>query len=162
MLTSRIPAAIDGLLALCTGQTGPGGLLDGVAVFDGPPVKGATAGAELLLYIADTPDGDGPGTTGNQDFAALGRGGRDETFSIYCTAAARSGDTDIRTERNRAFALVAAVETLLRPHEPGADATLGGAVLWSSVGGEESYTPIQDDDGAYVEVGFNIVCRARI
>ncbi|RKT49358.1 hypothetical protein [Saccharothrix australiensis] len=156
---SAIPAALDALVALCTAAAVPGGLLDGVAVIDGPPVDEPTE--ELVLYLGDTPD-DGPAVTAQQSFATFGDGAKDEAAAIYCTAISRSGDTDVKAERDRAFGIVAAVEQLLRPGRPGADPRLGGAVQWSDVGGEETYTPVQTDKGCLVEVGFTVLFRARI
>jgi hypothetical protein len=160
MGTSAIPAALDGLLELSRNAAVVGGTLDGVIVFDGPPV--GEGSDELELYIGDDPDDETAGISGTQDFASLGGNAKDETFSIYCTAVSRSGDTDMRAERARAFATLAAVEQLLRQGVPGADPRLGGAVLWSGVGGDIRCTQLQTTKGAYVEVGFNVVCRARI
>lgn len=160
MGTSVIAAALDGLLELCRNAAVEGGTLAGVVVVDGPPV--GEPSDPLLLFIGDTPDDESPGVIGTQEFASLGGNAKDETFSIYCTAVSRSGDTVIKAERDLAFGIVAAVEQLLRQGVAGADPRLGGAVLWSGVGGDVQYTPLQLTKGAYVEVGFNVVCRARI
>lgn len=159
MDTSAIPAAIDGLVALCTGQVAPGGLLERVIVFDGPPFTKPSE--QQLLFIGDTPD-DLSSVSGTQDFAHIGARQRDEDFSIYCTAVSRSGGTDMKVERDRAFRMKGAVEKLLRPGFPGADITLGGAVMWAHVSGEITLSQITDPNGAMARLGFHVVCRARL
>ncbi|ROP36285.1 hypothetical protein [Saccharothrix texasensis] len=160
MVASRIPAALDALVALCQGATATGGVLAGVQVVDGPPVVEPTE--QLVLYIGDTPDDDSPGAVGAQNWVNLGGSDADEAFTIYCTALARSGDTGIKAKRDRAFGIYDGVAQLLRLGAPGADPRLGGSVLWARTGGEESYLPMQTDKGALVEVGFHVVCQARI
>ncbi|MCP2168131.1 hypothetical protein [Goodfellowiella coeruleoviolacea] len=159
MQTSRIPAAIDGLLTLCTGAAAPGGPLAGVRIYDGPPVSDLSD--ELLLFIGDDPAGE-DSVTGTQEYATLGRPGKDETFTIYCCAASRSGNVDMKRERGRAFGIVGAVERLVRPNEPGGDTQLGGAVLWSGVGGDITLSQMQTNTGALARVTFGVVCRARL
>lgn len=158
--SSSIPRAIDGLVALCEAQTGTGGLLDGVTVVDGPSVT--TPSEQLLLYIGDTPVTGGAGAFGSQDFVTLPARERDEAYSIYCTAYSRSGDTAIKTERDRAFAIMAVVEKLVRPGFAGSDITLGGAVQWCSVSGRITYFPGQSSSGAVVRLTWEVVCRERL
>lgn len=160
MSISAIHPAIDGLVALCTTAAEPGGTLAGVVVFDGPPV--GTPSERRLLYIGDTPDDDSPAASGGQQFVNLGANRKDEVFSIYCTAQARSGSTAVRPMRVLAFEIVGAVENLLRQGQPGADPRLGGAVQWAALGTDISYTPLQLAKGCLVEVGFTVECRARI
>lgn len=160
MSTSAIPAAIDGLLALCTGATARGGSLAGVTILDGPPPKTPTV--PRLLCIGDVPDDDGPAATAIQEFLNVGANRKDETFSIFCTVVARSGSTAVKPMRDQAFAIVGAVENLLRQGQPGADPRLGGVVKWAALAGDFRYTPIQLDGGLWVEVGFSVECRARI
>ncbi|TCO47302.1 hypothetical protein [Actinocrispum wychmicini] len=156
---SRIPAAIDGLVALCTTATAPAEPLHGVHVYDGPPVTDLSD--PLMLFLGDTPD-TLESVTGTQTFAELGGASRDETFSISCTAVARSGDTDMKARRDAAHAIMAAVERLLRPGEPGADITLGGAVLWAQVGGDIVLSQLQYAKGSLARLRFAVTCRARL
>ncbi|TCO54142.1 hypothetical protein [Actinocrispum wychmicini] len=151
---SRIPAAIDGLVALCTTAAAPAEPLHGVHVYDGPPVTDLSD--PLMLFLGDTPD-TLESVTGTQTFAELGGGHRDETFAISCTAVARAGDTDMKARRDSAHAIMAAVERLLRPGEPGADITLGGAVLWAQVSGD-----IALSKGSLAKLTFAVTCRARL
>ena len=158
--TSSVPAAIDGLLALCRGVAITGGALEGVAIYDGSPVTRPSE--ERYLEIAmPTADGE-PAVEGTQEFVTMPGRERDESFSILCGAFSRSGNNVIQDERNRAYAIVAAVERLVRPRESGSDITLGGAVLWCSVTGRITYTPLQTTEGAAVRVQFEIQCRSRL
>lgn len=160
MRTSAIPDAIDALVALAEANTDVGQVFDGVVIFDGPPPDDPSE--QVYLCIGDTPDDDSPGVTGEQSFEALGGNSKNEAFTIYCTAISRSGDTNVKAERDRAFAVMGGLERLLRQGEPGSNARLGGVVQWAAIGGEENYTAIQTSKGALVEVGFTIACRARI
>jgi hypothetical protein len=164
MATSAIPDALGGLLALCNGSTGTGEALDGVTVYDGPPLESPSE--ELSLYIGHDEErgraaGDIYGVEGTQEFLAMG-GDRNESFAIRCAASARSGDTNIKVERDRAFAVMAAVESLIRLHVSGADITLGGSVLVSSIGGDIKLMQLQTVNGAFAKVTFYVQCLARI
>lgn len=164
MATSAIPDALDGLVALCTAATGTGQPLDGVTVYDGPPLESPSE--ELSLYIGHDEErgraaGDIYGAEGTQEFMAMG-GDRKETFAIRCAASARSGDTVIKTERDRAFGVMAAVENLIRLHVTGSDITLGGSVLVSSIGGDIKLMQLQTANGAFAKVTFFVQCLARI
>jgi hypothetical protein len=159
MGTSAIPAALDGLITLCRAQAVPGGALDKVIVFDGPPLGDPSD--QLMLFLGDTPE-DEQSVTGQQQFAQLGGSARDERISIYCTAVARSGDTDMRAERQRVFAILGAVENLLRPGLPGADPTLGGAALYSQLATDLVLSQFRTSGGALAKLGFTVEARARI
>jgi hypothetical protein len=154
VVTSRIPAAIDGLVALCRGLPA----LATVAIHDGPP--GSNLTDQLMLFIGDTPE-DLVSVRGSQNWAALGARAKDERFTIVCTAAARSGDTNMKVERDRAFSIVAAVEIAVRDLVTG-DISLGGAVSWCGLDEDISLAQLQTPDGALAKVGFGVTCRARI
>lgn len=162
MATSKIPTAIDGLLALCNGQTDTGEPLSGVAIYDGPPLEPPSEQRHLYIgFDEERSDVDIFSVEGDQVWQTMG-GAREETFSILCAAVARSGDVDIKTERDRAFSIVAGVESLIRLNVVGADITLGGAVLVSHVAGPIKLLQLQTKDGAYAKVSFHVQCIARI
>lgn len=162
MATSRIPSAIDGLLALCNAQTVTGGTLANVRVYDGPPTVQPDDLLQLYIgYDEERSVSETPSVEGVQVWQTMG-GARDERFSILCCAISRSGDTVIKTERDRAYALIAAVENLIRINTAGADHTLAGAVLTSHIAGAERLLQLQTNDGAYVKVTFHVDCIARI
>ncbi len=149
---------------MCAAATGTGQPLDGVTVYDGPPLESPSE--ERSLYIGYDEErgstaGDIYGVEGTQEFLAMA-GDRKETFAIRCAATARSGDTVMKTERDRAFGIVAAVENLIRLHVTGSDITLGGSVLVSSIGGDIKLIQLQTTAGAYVKCTFYVQCLARI
>jgi hypothetical protein len=78
-----------------------------------------------------------------------------------CTAIAWSGETTVKTERDRAFALLAAVERSMRPLEPNASVDLNGAVDWAGIG-EVRHSQWQTTGGAQAKVVFNVDCQVRI
>lgn len=161
-MPSRIPNAIDGLLALCNGQTGVGGTLSGVDVYDGPPVEEPSGERELYIGHNEDPYGQSVfSAEGEQIWERMG-GPREERFRIVCCAVARSGTTVLKTERDRVYGIVAAVENLIRINLSGADMTLGGAVLASHVAGSENLMQLQTKSGVYVKAAFYVECIASI
>lgn len=155
MPTSRVPAAIDALVALC--RAAPD--LAQAAVRDGPPLTDLSAAQQV--FIGWAPNAEAAATIA-QDFASAGARRRDEDFSIVGYAEARSGGTDVKAMRDQAFALVAAVENALRATDAQPDApTLGGAVLWAHLTAAELTQP-QTTDGALAGVAFTVTCRARL
>jgi hypothetical protein len=109
--TSRIPAAVDALIASFTAA--------GLKVWDGPVVTDDFAPAVFVGYDGN-PDGTFEAVTGTQDWAALGAKRRSETFSVICAAVALSGGTATKPGRDAVYALLDIVGTTLR-----ADPSLG-------------------------------------
>lgn len=154
VITSRVPAAVDALVALCRASPA----LAGVEIVDGPPI--IDLANPDVIFIGWQPS-DGTAVTFAQDFNAAGARTRDEEFGITCYAEAHSGDTDITARRVRAFELLAAVETALRATDAAPTApTLNGAVLWAHLTAG-TVTQAQSQ-GALVGVEFTVSCRARI
>jgi len=158
MLPSRLPLVLDALVDLCTAATTPGAPLEGVRILDGPP---ATELADRRVLALGDDDQSATAATAQQEWATLGRGAKDESGFITCTAYARAGDTDLRARRAEVFALMAALETLLRPGQPDTDPTLGGLVLWTAVGGQITYRQEQQG-GSLAVLTFEVAYRARI
>ncbi|MDT9689389.1 hypothetical protein Q5762_13795 [Streptomyces sp. P9(2023)] len=154
MATSRVPAAVDALLAIL--RAAPA--LDDVLILDGPPTNGLTGNQRL--YVGWTPDG-GPAVALSQDFNAAGARTRDETFAINCYAEVSSGDIDMHVQRTRVFELVGAVETALRAtNEATMAPTLSNTVLWSHLtAGDLSQ---EQGEGARAGLVFMVSCMARI
>ncbi|GGZ28444.1 hypothetical protein GCM10010387_22380 [Streptomyces inusitatus] len=155
MATSRVPAAVDALLAIL--RTVPA--LADVRIIDGPPAANLTE--RHRIYVGWQPGGES-GVSLTQDFASAGARRRDEDFAISCYAESRTGDKDMSLRRARVFEIVAAVETALRatdtsPHAP----TLGGAVLWAHLTTGDLLQE-QGPDGALAGLAFSVTCRARI
>jgi hypothetical protein len=155
MATSRIPAAIDALVSIL--RAAPA--LAGVQVVDGPPTIDQ-ADADHVYVGWQT--GADTAAELTQDFNAAGARTRDENFDILCEVDAWTGDSDVKTRRDRAFALLGVVEDALRA--TGANPTapaLNGAVLWAHLT-QGSLVQQNTPSGVRVGVTFRIACRARI
>lgn len=105
MAPSRIPATIDALVAAFTAA--------GLKTWDGPFVTGDYAPAVHVGYDGD-PEGEFQAVEPDQEWAGLGAKARDEEFDVICCVTLSSGDSDVRTARVAAFAILATVETTLR------------------------------------------------
>lgn len=156
--TSRIPAAIDALVALLAAAVGAT-----TNVLDGPPLAwdaiSTAAGSvseDRWLFVGASPDGD-DAAEGSQEFNAAGAVSRDEQLLIRCAVYVSGGDQVAKTRRDDAFALVAAVEAAVR-----ADPSLSGAVLYARVAGVDSYRPRQTEDGSDCLVTFAVAARAYL
>lgn len=161
-ITSAVPAVTDYLVAAATAA------LTGVVVFDGPNPTADTLAEPKHLWIGwDTQGSSGePAADAAQDWPVSDFGRtKDEDGTIICTADAWSGSTTIKTHRDDAAAIVAAVELLLRgtPQQGGpGDASMGGLVLWSGVNGPYQWYPRQNQSGAGCGVVFRIIYKARL
>lgn len=147
MSTSRIPAAIDALVAIFAGA------LPDVQILDGPPnvnLESDFVAVGWSPYVDTAADA-------QQQFVSLGTQRREEDFTVACYADSYSGDTGASARRARVFQLVGAAETALR-----ADATLGGVLtLWAEMGDTTLHQEI-DDRGLVVGVTFHVHCKTRI
>lgn len=156
--TSAIPATITALVAGCQALTDSGESLAGVTVVDGPRV--AADSDKDRLFIGYDPDSDTV-AEGSQEVVGHPGRSRDEQFTITCLAEAWTGDTDVAARRARAFAILAAVEALVRP--TAGNHTLGvTSLLWAQVTGSERVQQKQTSTGVTVGVVFTVVCRARL
>jgi hypothetical protein len=157
-VTSRVPALIDYLVALFTNAATLGQATPKVTVYDGPVV---TADPESLVLWVGLSDPAVPAQSAHfeQEWAALGRQGRNETATIHCCAVAWGGTDSLATQRVAAFGIVAAVETLMQ-----ADTTqFGGNVLYPAPGiTAGALTQMSTDRGPAARVAFDLVFKARI
>jgi hypothetical protein len=164
--TSQVPAVIDYLVTACQSSPSLGQATPQVYVFDGPQPPAATQSLEQVLWIGCDPAnpdavlGDSVQSWPVLDHART----RDEDGTVACAAQHWSGDPSVKTHRDGAAAIMAAVELLLRG-DPAAggpgDASMGGLVLWSGVDAAEWY-PRQVAGGTAVLVVFKIIYRARL
>ncbi|WP_416983552.1 hypothetical protein [Streptomyces sp. T028] len=152
--TSRVPAAVDALLAIV--QALPA--LAGVRIVDGPPTVNLTDPDRI--HVGWQPGAESAVSL-QQQWNAAGARTRDEMFAIACYAESRSGDTDMAVRRQRLFAMVAAVEQALRATTAAPEApTLNGTVLWCELTtGDLSQW---QSEGANAGLNFTVACRARI
>jgi hypothetical protein len=155
--TSKLPAILDYLTATFTAASTLGAATPPVAVYDGPVITQAPD--QLILWVGmDDPDSDEAPTSAfsEQTWAGLGAQAKDEQFTVNCVAEAWGGETDIAAIRTAAFAIVAAVENLVR-----GDVMLGGRVQFQGVTGL-SLRQDQTTRGAVARVTFQITGQARI
>lgn len=141
---SAVPGVID---ALTAGLATP---LPAASIIDGPVGRRELKPDAVVIGI-------GPPTTsvdGQQVRQGLSLRAN-ETFTLHCIASSISGDTNMKAVRDRAYALVAAVEGFLR-----SDPTLGGAADLVSLGEDLTLMQDQTQDGAVAEVAFDITVKA--
>ncbi|MFJ9020803.1 hypothetical protein ACIRPU_12585 [Streptomyces sp. NPDC102259] len=151
--TSRVPDAVDALVAIVVGLA-----LDGVRVVDGPDAVNATE--RHRVHIGWSPSSESAVTL-QQQWNAAGARTRDEEFSIACFAESRGGDTDMAFRRRKVFEMVAAIEQALRATSDAPEApTLNGTVLWSELTAGDLVQ--SHAEGAIAGLSFTIACRARI
>ncbi|MEV0183811.1 hypothetical protein AB0I54_31685 [Streptomyces sp. NPDC050625] len=154
MMTSRVPAAVDALLAIL--RAAPA--LAEVAIIDGPSAMNYTQ--LRRVYVGWQPGADSAVSL-EQAFNSAGARTRDEMFSVSCYAEARAGDKDMKSRRDEVFALVGEVETALRATNVAPEApTLGGAVLWAHLTAGD-LTQVQAE-GSLAGLAFTVTCQARI
>ena len=159
-VTSRVPALIDYLVTLFTNAATIGQATPPVTVYDGPPTTALDAPLKLYIGLSD-PDNAGAEEAAafTQEWAALGRLGRNETSTIRCCAEAWAGTDDLKTVRVAVYGIVSAVETLMQ-----ADTTqFGGNVLFPDAG-FTSGSLIQNNtaQGAIARVPFDLIFKSRI
>ncbi|MGW6743785.1 hypothetical protein ACWGDX_24205 [Streptomyces sp. NPDC055025] len=155
MAASRVPAAVDALLAIL--RAAP--VLADILIVDGPPSTNFTE--RQRIYVGYQPNGGGSAVALTQSFSSAGARTRDENFSIVCYAESRSGDKDMALHRGAVFDIFAAVEVALRATDAAPEApTLNGTVQWAHLTAGDL---VQDtDSGSLAGLGFTVTCRARI
>lgn len=107
MSSSRAPAAVDALVAALTGAA------LSFPVWDGPVLSGDYSDGAFIGYDGD-PLGERRSMSTTADWAGIGARKRNEITDILCAAVAVSGDGIPKDARDRAYAILAAVETVLR------------------------------------------------
>ena len=159
-VTSRLPALIDYLVNLFTTDPTVGAATPPVSVYDGPPTTGLDAPLKLYIGLTD-PDSEQAEPAGDsvQNWAALGRRGRDEMVTIHCCAEAWSGVDTIQAVRLSAAGIVAAVETLMQ-----ADTTqFGGNALFPDPGiSGIQLSQNNTAQGAIARMAFDLTFKCRI
>ena len=143
---SAIPDAIDGVLAVLRASSA----LSKVDIIDGEPV---TNTGKDFIAVGFAEDG-GEVVTGDVVQPAMNRLLQDESFEIACRVSAWTGATNMKTVRDRAFTLFAAVEAALL-----ASPTLSAAVTLASIT-REGYAQYQTEQGAVADIDFSVSVRS--
>lgn len=173
-LTDKIPDVISYLLAQSAANPALGSATPPVTIIDGQPATQdvlAVNGTGLTqwLWIGSTglvPSGQpDQAASSQQGFAFLDQARtRDNDLDIACAAEATAGSSVMAEARNGAFAVMAAVEVMLRgspPFGPG-DASMGGLVMWSEVVGPIDLEQEQTQAGANARVRFRVTATVRL
>jgi hypothetical protein len=159
-ITSKLPPLIDYLVSLFTAAGTLGAATPPVTVYDGPATTGLDAPLKLFVGLTD-PDNPGtaPAADSVQEWAALGRLGRNETITIHCCAEAWAGTDDLHTVRVAVTGIVAAVEVLMQTDTSG----FGGNVLYPAPG-LTGIALLQNNSaqGAVARAAFDLTFKARI
>lgn len=174
-LTDLTSQVIGYLLAQAAANPALGGAPVPVTVIDGQaPTQDVLVvnqtGLTQRLWVgsAGFTEGLSPAAVSHQAFAFLDQARtRDLDFDVQCAAEAVSGDSVMAEARAGAFAVLAAVELMLRgtpgttPPSPG-DASMGGLVWWSEVSGPIETGQEQAQSGAIALVKFHVTGFARL
>ncbi|MFD5573979.1 hypothetical protein [Streptomyces cadmiisoli] len=154
MLTSRVPAAVDALLAILGARPA----LADVAIVDGPPAVNLTQ--KRRIHIGWAPGAEAAVDL-QQEFNAAGARTRNEAFQISGYAEARAGDKDMKARRDAVFALLGEIEQALRATNEAPEApTLNGTVLWAHLTAGD-LVQLQSE-GSLAGLAFTVTCQARI
>lgn len=150
-VATALPQMIDALISTLSSASS----LSGVRVFDGPEIDGSYPGDFIAVGHDGTDDGDVQAGSGRQQYLELGNRRQFEDGSVSCFLAAWDGGTSLAARRVRAFALLSAIDTLIR-----SDPSFGGVCLYSSL---DSYAVNyrQTDLGAAVVIDFSVAYKAR-
>jgi len=150
--TSVLPAFIDALMAAATTA------LPDVTVADCWPVS-LNSGDWLLIGVDDAEASRTIGASGTQVYPHAQRLTRDESAEVHAVIWCAHDDDDVKGARDAAFAILAAVEALLR-----ASITLDVASVWKASMAAWSYTPhrLADYGSTVAEIQFSITYEARI
>lgn len=151
--TSRVPDVIDALVALFDAAPG----LDGVKVVDGPIVTNDPLPEAVFVGYDGNPEGDGEAGDFRQEWASIGQKAKDERFTITCAVVVWRGSTKVKPARDRAFALIAAVEDALR-----ADPALGQPPPTIVAFASGSLVQSQRQSGCECRIPFQIAVQTRI
>lgn len=176
-LTEYLPDVITYLLAQADTNPALGGAAIPVVIIDGQPATSDVlvvngTGLTQRLYVGSSgfvaPGQMDAAASSQQGFAFLDQARtRDDQIDIAMTAEAIAGDTVMSEARGGAFAVMAAVELMLRgspgttPASPG-DATMGGLVQWSEVVGPVELSQGQIEAGACALVKFRVSAFVRL
>lgn len=152
---SAIPAVIDALVERATAA------LPNINVYDGFGIPGDLDEDALMIGVGDRSASAPANSAGSsQTMAVLGPDrSRDQTGSVTCVALSWNGDADQKAARDAAYAVVAAVEDLLRT-----DPTLGVAAPGRSVCqmGSEDLDQGQYEGGADALIIFTVEFAVRL
>jgi hypothetical protein len=152
-VASAVPGAIRAIHDALAVNLPNAGVIVGPGATDDPELSG------LVLIGVDDADESGysNAVTGSQSWAQLGGMGRDETFTVHCSAVAWNGDGDALAAMDAVYALLGGITQALV-----GDPSLGGALLYAPGVTSHSLKFVTDEAGVAAHVPFDVECRARL
>lgn len=150
--STRVPAVLDGLIAILSAQAD----LAGVQIVDGPVRGMVELEYDTIVIAPSSPESPGVAVTYERE-SNLGRVAYVEQVEATVFVSSFSGDEAMKPRRDRVLALCAAVQAALDANQTRADA-------WDSceMGPEAAWHQVQSKDGATCTVGFTVVTRSVI
>jgi hypothetical protein len=151
MAITAFPLLIDAIVAAL--RAAPS--LSTATIYDGIEIDSSDPTNWISIGHDGSEDGEVVAANLRNEYKQLGAKSMFEDGSINCTLSSWTGDTKLSTCRTSAYALLSAVDTVIRT-----DPSFGGVVLYS---GLESHTPtyVQTSQGAGVQINFTIYYKAR-
>lgn len=151
MAITAFPLLIDAIVAAL--RAAPS--LSGATIYDGIQIDSSDPTNWISVGHDGSEDGEVVAANLRNEYKQLGAKSMFEEGSVNCTLSSWTGDTNLSVCRTSAYALLSAVDTVIRT-----DPSFGGVVLYS---GLESHTPtyLQTNQGAAVQINFTIYYKAR-
>lgn len=153
MASSRVPALIDALVAALQASVD----LSGVNIVDGPLVSNSAAAEWVFVGYDGDPGGEGQATSTQQQWAGIGAKAKNEEISLTCAVLVRSGSTDVKPLRDRAYQIFAAAEAVVR-----ADPALTLPPPTVCDISDHNFFAEQTAQGLQGRLPFTITCTTRI
>lgn len=151
--SSRVPGLIDAFVAALEGAAG----LSDVKVVDGPLVSDSAAGAWVFVGYDGDPEGDYVTAQTTQQWAGLGAKAKNEDIVLTGAVLVKQGATKVKPCRDRAFAVFAQVEAVVR-----ADPALGLPTPTVCSVSEHTFHTEQTPNGIQGRLPFTLTCSTRI
>lgn len=151
MAITAFPLLIDAIVAAL--RAAPS--LSTATIYDGIEIDSSDPTNWISIGHDGSEDGEVVAANLRNEYKQLGAKSMFEDGSVNCTLSSWTGDTNLSVCRTSAYALLSAVDTVIRT-----DPSFGGVVLYS---GLESHTPtyVQTSQGAAVQINFTIYYKAR-
>ncbi len=151
MAITAFPLLIDAIVAALRAASS----LSTATIYDGIEIDSSDPTNWISIGHDGSEDGEVVAANLRNEYKQLGAKSMFEEGAVNCTLSSWTGDTNLSVCRTSAYALLSAVDTVIRT-----DPSFGGVVLYS---GLESHTPtyVQTSQGAAVQINFTIYYKAR-
>lgn len=152
MATILLPTVISTIVTNLKGASS----LSAVKVVDGIDLSAQQLGDVIIIGHDGSDNGPLRSASSRSTAETLGNLKFIESGVIDCLLFSQDGTSDVLSRRTQAFAMLSAVDTVLR-----ADMSLGGLVMWAYL---QDYTPeyIADDMGVSCSIRFTITYQQKI